>query len=65
MKTLLRIYSMSEAENAADAARDRELLDAGQMTEREFFACCATRNFARRLRRDDDDRAARIEGVIH
>jgi hypothetical protein len=54
MTTLLRIYLMDEDENVADAERDRELFDAGFLSECEFFSCCATRNFARRLRRDDD-----------
>jgi hypothetical protein len=53
MSFLLDVYYASDAENEAGLQRDRDLYAAGMVTEREFFRRCATRNFARRLRRGD------------
>ena len=36
MAFILRVYNMSEAENTEDKERDREMVKAGVMSEREF-----------------------------
>jgi hypothetical protein len=54
MAFILRVYNMSEAENAEDKEHDHEMVKAGVMSEREFWKRCSTRYVARRIRRRDD-----------
>jgi hypothetical protein len=54
MAFILRVYKMSEAENAEDVEHDREAVRAGVMSEREFWKRSSTREVARNIRRRDD-----------
>jgi hypothetical protein len=54
MAFILRVYRMSEAENAEDIEHDRQMVRAGVMSERTYDKRCCTRDLARRLRRRDD-----------
>jgi hypothetical protein len=58
MSFILRIYQMSEAENAVDFEHDRKLREAELINAKEFYRRCAARRFARRQRRDDDAASA-------
>ena len=54
MAFILRVYRMSEAENAEDIEHDRQMLRAGVMSEREFWKRSSTRHVARNIRKRDD-----------
>jgi hypothetical protein len=54
MAFILRVYQMSEAENAADIEHDKQMVNAGAMSLREFSKRSATRDVARNIRRRDD-----------
>ena len=54
MAFILRVYQMTEAENAEDVERDREMVRAGRMSERELWKRISTRGLARNIRRRDD-----------
>ena len=54
MAFILRVYRMSEAENAEDIEHDRQTVRAGVMSEREFWKRSSTRHAARKIRRRDD-----------
>lgn len=54
MAFILRVYEMSEAENAADAERDLERVRAGAMSKRELRDQDCTRRWARGIRARDD-----------
>ena len=51
---ILRVYRMSEAENAEDIEHDRQMVNAGVMSEREFWKRSSTREVARNIRRRDN-----------
>ena len=55
MSFILRVYHMSEAENAQDIEHDRQMVQAGVMSEREFWKRSSTRDVARNIRRRDDN----------
>jgi hypothetical protein len=54
MSFILRVYYMSEAENAEDIEHDRQMVQAGVMSEREFWKRSSTRDVARNIRKRDD-----------
>jgi hypothetical protein len=54
MAFILRVYRMSEAENAEDIEHDRQMVRAGVMSEREFWKRSSTRGVARNIRTRDD-----------
>lgn len=54
MAFILRVYQMTESENAEDHKHDREMVHAGVMSEREFWKRSSTRSVARNIRRRDD-----------
>ena len=54
MAFILRVYQMTEAENAEDIERDREMVRAGGMSERTYYKRRSTRDVARKIRRRDD-----------
>ena len=54
MAFILRVYRMSEAENAEDIEHDRQMVRAGVMSEREFWKRSSTRGQARNIRTRDD-----------
>ena len=69
MAFILRVYRMSEAENAEDIEHDRQMVNAGVMSEREFWKRSSTREVARNIRRRDnggrwprDDARAKYRG---
>jgi hypothetical protein len=55
MAFILRVYQMTEAENAEDIERDREMVRAGLMSERTYDKRRCTRDVARNIRRRDDE----------
>jgi len=54
MAFILRVYQMTEAENAGEIEYDREMVRAGLMSERDYDRRCCTRNVARKIRHRDD-----------
>jgi hypothetical protein len=54
MAFILRVYQMTDAENAEDIERDRELMRAGLMSATEFSKRGCTRNVARKIRLRDN-----------
>jgi hypothetical protein len=54
MAFILRVYHMTDAESAEDDERDREMVDAGLMSERERWKRIYTRALARKIRQRDD-----------
>jgi hypothetical protein len=54
MAFILRVYHMTDAESAQDKERDREMVDAGLMSERERWKRMHTRALARKIRQRDD-----------
>jgi hypothetical protein len=51
---ILRVYQMTEAENAKDIEHDREMVRAGVMSARTYEKRRCTRDVARNIRRRDD-----------
>src|SRR6516165_1425617 len=54
MAFILRVYQMTEAENAEDIEHDREMVRAGLMSERDYDKRRCTRDVARKIRHRDD-----------
>jgi len=54
MAFILRVYQMTDAENAEDEEHDREMVKAGLMSKREFWKRSATRDVARKIRQRDN-----------
>jgi hypothetical protein len=54
MTFILRIYQMTGAEAADDADRDRDMVRAGKMSEREYSKRASTRHLARAIRKRDE-----------
>jgi len=54
MEFILRVYQMTEAENAEDIERDKQMVTAGTMSSREFWKRSSTRYVARNIRRRDE-----------
>jgi hypothetical protein len=54
MEFILRVYEMTEAENSEDIERDKQMIEAGTMSAREFCKRSSTRGMARNIRRRDD-----------
>ena len=54
MAFILRVYHMTDAENAEDVERDHEMVAAGLMSQREFDKRIPTRDLARRIRQRDN-----------
>ena len=54
MAFILRVYQMTDAENAEDVERDREMVAAGLMSQREYDKRMPTRDVARRIRQRDN-----------
>ena len=54
MAFMLRVYQMTEAENAEDEEHDREMVCAGLMSQRTSNKRRCTRDLARNIRRRDD-----------
>jgi predicted RecB family endonuclease len=54
MAFILRVYQMTESENAEDIEHDREMVRAGVMSARTYDKRRCTRDIARRNRRRDD-----------
>ena len=48
MAFILRVYQMTDAENAEDVERDREMVAAGLMSQREYDKRMPTRDVARK-----------------
>jgi hypothetical protein len=44
MAFILRVYQMTESENAEDIEHDREMVRAGVMSEREYWKRSSTRD---------------------
>jgi hypothetical protein len=54
MEFILRVYQMTEAENAVDLERDRAMLKSGAISDRDFRNRSCTRDVARYYRARDD-----------
>jgi hypothetical protein len=54
MAFILRVYQMTEAEDAQDDEHDRQMVSAGVMSERDFWKRSSTREVARNIRRRDN-----------
>ena len=54
MRDMLRAYGMTEAENAEDIELDRELVNIGRMSPREYLKRACARSVARKIRQRDD-----------
>jgi len=54
MAFILRVYHMTEAENAEEIEHDREMVRIGRMSQSAFYKQCSTRSIARRIRHCDD-----------
>ena len=54
MRDMLRAYGMTEAENAEDIELDRELVNIGRMSPREYLKRARARSVARKIRQRDD-----------
>ena len=54
MAFILRVYQMTEAENAEDIEHVREMVRAGLMSERDYDKRRCTRDVARKIRHRDD-----------
>jgi hypothetical protein len=54
MSFILRVYQMSEAENAEDIEHDKQMVCAGLMSVRECDKRRCTRDVARNIRRRDE-----------
>ena len=54
MAFILRVYQMTEAENAEDIEHVREMVRAGLMSERDYDKRRCTRDVARKVRHRDD-----------
>jgi hypothetical protein len=54
MAFILRVYQMTDAENAQDEEHDLEMVKAGLMSERERWKRIHTRSEARKIRQRDD-----------
>ena len=54
MAFILRVYRMTDAENAENVERDREMVAAGLMSERDYDKRRCTRDVARKIRDRDD-----------
>ena len=54
MAFILRIYQMTESENAEDVEHDREMVRVGAMSARAYDKRRCTRDVARNIRRRDD-----------
>ena len=54
MEFIVRVYQMTEEENALDLERDRAMLKSGAISERDFRNRSCTRDVARYYRARDD-----------
>jgi len=54
MAFILRVYHMTESENAEDIEHDRQMVRVGVMSQRTYYKRCCTRDVARNIRRRDD-----------
>ena len=54
MAFILRAYHMTDAESAQDKESDREMVNAGLMSERDYDKRRCTRDVARKIRQRDD-----------